>query len=97
MTTARALVVAATLGCGALLCACGGPSVTSGVVIAKQYSPPSQSHYFIMVGKVPVPETDYNPAQWQIEIKNGANTAWVNVPSGSYPSISVGAYYGEKK
>lgn len=94
--TLRKVLIPLLLAGGLLLGACGGPTVLKGTVIGKQYTPEHiyTTTYYMMVGKIMVPMTTTHddPPQWQIELSNGKDKAWNDVPQYYYAQVQVGNY-----
>jgi len=95
-----------------VLTACSGPSLTAGKVIDKQYLPeqtgwwlqPIPQEHCSSAGKfvdcftsfIFIPVWYTNPAEWQLQLKQGQQTAWIDVDPTVYPTIHLGQWYGKK-
>ena len=98
--TVRRVLLPILLAGGLLLSACGGPTVLKGTVVAKNFVPEHTytTYYTIMVGKVPVIESQYHddPPEWQLDVSDGKNSAWDDVSQSFWQHASVGEYVNLK-
>lgn len=89
MKRIAALLLALTV----VLAGCG-PTVLSGTVIDKQFTPAHTNTYDVMVGKILVPEVENVADDWQVEIRDAdGKTGWLDVTRGTYLRLHAGDYY----
>lgn len=70
-----------------------------GIVIDKQYCSAYTTTTFVYTGKVMIPNTQYYPEKWKIQIKKEINkeekSIWTSVDENTYNNIKIGDYYKE--
>lgn len=86
-----------------LLAGCGG--ITSGVVVAKQYTAPYSYTYYEMqcfaydttggcTVNMPMPMTEDEPECYELDLRNQDKTGSVCVDQATYNKINIGDRYG---
>jgi len=79
----------------------GCSSISSGTVTGKEYSPAYtttslQCYSFGKAGcTMWMPVVHYWPATYQLDLRNGSKTGWVDVDARTYAQERVGDRYGE--
>ncbi len=98
----KASLVGASIVMVLALAACGAPK--QGTVHDKRYSEGYYSTYFMCASyntdgicTVNIPQQQWNPPSWALDIYNGDDHGWRSVTEGTYNSVQVGDYVNLEK